>query len=109
MNDEEKSERVLKALLTRASPPEMRVGAEDRLMRIIRQTAQETNVVALPRRRANLMLWLGLPLAAALAAGIYIGSLQSFDRLVTGLEQAGLDIALPSGLEDEDDGLEDVT
>jgi anti-sigma factor RsiW len=109
MNDEEKSERVLKALLSRASPPQLPEGAEERLMRIVRQTQQENKVVALPRRRANALLWLGLPLAAALAAGIYVGSLQSFDRLVTGLEQAGLDIALPSGLEDEDDGLEDVS
>jgi hypothetical protein len=107
---DDRDERVLKALLAKASRPALPDGIEDRLMRRI-GADPAGNVVAFPSRRKPLALWLGLPLAASLAAGIFLGSQKSFDQLMQGFDSAsGLDVELPTGLEDQDDdSMDDLT
>lgn len=71
----------LDALLVHASPPPLPLGARQRLMAKLAQAdvagAAQENVVALrrPTSGASRLGWLaGLPLAASLALGIYLGS-----------------------------------
>jgi hypothetical protein len=65
--------------LKRASNPQAPLGAEDRLMAAIRNTPQQSNVVQLQPRAPNRNWLVGLPLAASLLLGIYLGSTTSFD------------------------------
>lgn len=108
---DERDEKILKALLARASKPPLPDGMEERLMKRIAAVSQESNVVSLAPRRRLSVLWIGLPLAASLAAGIFLGSQQSFDGVLTGYDSAsGLDVELPASIDDQDDdAMDDVT
>ena len=104
-SDNGKMEAALEKLLARATDPAVPPGAEDRLMAVIHGLGQQSNVVALqPRPRLN--RWaIGLPLAASLLLGIYLGTKESFDRYlpdsVMGLSLAGAtDDDISSGLDD---------
>jgi hypothetical protein len=108
---DEKDEKVLKALLARASKPRLPAGMEERLMKKVASVHQENNVVSFTSRRKLAGLWVGLSLAASLAAGIFLGTQQSFDNVMTGFDSAaGLDVELPTGLDDQDDdAMDDLT
>ena len=104
-SDNGKMEAALEKLLARATDPIIPAGAEDRLMATIRGTVQRPNVIAL-RPRPRLNRWaIGVPLAASLLLGIYLGTKESFDRYlpdsVMGLSLAGAtDDDISSGLDD---------
>jgi hypothetical protein len=107
---DERDEKVLKALLARADTPSLPAGAAERLMKAVTSTPQETNVIAFHPLRRSPLIWAGLALAASLAAGIVLGSQQSFDSLLPGFDSAfGLDIEVPSGLDVQDDATDSVT
>jgi hypothetical protein len=107
----EKDEKALRALLARASPPELPQDAERRLMATVASVPQTGNVVSLAdRRKPARMLWVGLPLAASVALGIFLGTQQMMDTLLPSFGSAGLNIELPSVLDDQDDGsLDDLS
>jgi hypothetical protein len=78
-NDETPMDEALEMLLKRATDPQVPKGAEARLMRAIQVAGQQSNVVPF-QPRAKFQGWaVGLPLAAALALGIYLGSQDTLD------------------------------
>ena len=77
--DETQVDAALEKLLKRATDPAMPAGAEARLMLAIQSVGQQVNVVPF-QPRPKIQSWtIGLPLAAALALGIYLGSKDTFD------------------------------
>jgi hypothetical protein len=96
---------VFEKLLQRASQPIVPDGAEHRVMAAIRAGDEPSNVVQFrPRRSAN--RWaIGLPLAASLLLGIYLGTRDTLDSYlpdsVIGATVAGAtDSDVSSGLDD---------
>jgi hypothetical protein len=80
--DSNDMDKAFDRLLKRASDPQVPDCAEERLMGIIRSTPQQSNVVAF-KPRARLQPWLvGLPLAASLALGIFLGTQGTLDNLM---------------------------
>ena len=72
--DSTEMDQALEKLLKRATDPAIPEGAQARLMAAIRAAEQHSNVVPF-QPRAGLQRWaVGLPLAASLALGIYVGS-----------------------------------
>jgi hypothetical protein len=77
--DENQMDAALAKLLKRATDPEVPAGAEARLMLAIQSAGQHVNVVPF-QPRSKMQGWaVGLPLAAALVLGIYLGSKDTFD------------------------------
>ena len=77
--DETQMDAALVKLLKRATDPSVPEGAEARLMLALQSVGQQSNVVPL-QPRPKIQNWaIGLPLAAALALGIYLGSKDTFD------------------------------
>lgn len=78
-NDESRMDAALEKLLKHATDPAVPEGAEARLMLAIQSAGQQVNIVPF-QPRARMQHWtIGLPLAAALALGIYLGSKDTFD------------------------------
>lgn len=100
-DDENKMDEALAKLLKRASDPQATLGAEDRLMAAIRNTPQQPNVVQLQPRARNRSWLIGLPLAASLLLGIYLGSTSSFDDYLPDNIVVGTsDVDASSGFDD---------
>jgi hypothetical protein len=82
--DETRMNAALDKLLKHATDPAVPEGAEARLMLAIQAAGQQSNVVPF-QSRAKLQSWaIGLPLAAALALGIYLGSQGTLDAYFPG-------------------------
>jgi hypothetical protein len=113
--DETQMDTALAKLLKRATDPSVPEGAEARLMLAIQSVEQQLNVVPF-QPRPKIQNWaVGLPLAAALALGIYLGSKDTFDAYfpdaITDEISADLSDSAPStGLDDAESYAEgDVT
>ena len=78
--DENQIDAALDRLLKRATDPAIPEGAEARLMAAIRLAEQRSNVVKL-QPRPRFQRWaVGIPLAASLALGIYLGAKGTLDN-----------------------------
>jgi hypothetical protein len=78
--DENQMDEALDRLLKRATDPAIPEGAEARLMVAIRVAEQQSNVVKL-QPRPRFQRWaVGIPLAASLALGIYLGAKGTLDN-----------------------------
>lgn len=113
--DETWMDAALDKLLKRATNPSVPEGAEARLMLAIQSVEQQSNVVPF-QPRPKIQSWtVGLPLAAALALGIYLGSKDTFDaylpEAITDETSADMSDSMPStGLDDAESYAEgDVT
>jgi hypothetical protein len=113
--DEIQMDAALAKLLKRATDPVVPEGAEARLMLAIQSVGQQLNVVPF-QPRPKMQSWtMGLPLAAALALGIYLGSKDTFDayfpEAITDETSADMSDSMPStGLDDAESYAEgDVT
>jgi hypothetical protein len=113
--DETRMDAALEKLLKRATDPVVPEGAEARLLLALQSVEQQVNVVPF-QPRGRMQRWtIGLPLAAALALGIYIGSKDTFDAYLPGAitdeSSADLSDSMPStGLDDAESYAEgDVT
>lgn len=102
----------LDGLLAQASTPPLPLGAKQRLMAKLSQVdgvaAAPPNVVPLrqPQSSGSRLGWLaGLPLAASLALGIYLGSADSLDSY---LPNAAYDLIAGSSGDEPLTGIEDV-
>ena len=112
--DETQMDAALEKLLKRATDPAVPDGAEARLMLAIQSVGQQGNVVPF-QSRPKIQNWtVGLPLAAALVLGIYLGSKDTFDAylpeaIIDGM--ADLSDSMPTtGLDDAESYAEgDVT
>jgi hypothetical protein len=92
----------LDVLLGEATRPQVNAGFEARLMAKLDQLPTST-VIAFPVKRKPLSTWLiGLPLAASLAAGIYLGANGSATSFLpsTALVATATDDAGSSGFDD---------
>ncbi len=103
--DSKQMDEALEKLLRRATDPAVPAGAEGRLMAAIRAGQQPANVVKFHPRPAYQRLAIGLPLAASLLLGIYLGSRGTLDRYmpesILGQTVAGAtDQDLSTGLDD---------
>jgi hypothetical protein len=77
--DETQMDAALVKLLKRATDPAVPEGAEARLMLALQSAARQSNVVPF-QPPPKMQGWtIGLPLAAALALGIYLGSSDTLD------------------------------
>ena len=113
--DETQMDAALKKLLKRATDPSVPEGAEARLMLALQSVEQQLNVVPF-QPRPRMQSWaVSLPLAAALALGIYLGSKDTFDAYfpdaITDEVSADMSDSVPStGLDDAESYAEgDVT
>ena len=113
--DETQMDAALEKLLTHATDPAVPAGAEARLMLAIQSVEPQVNVVPF-QSRPKIQSWtIGLPLAAALALGIYLGSKDTFDaylpEAITDGISADMSDSMPStGLDDAESYAEgDVT
>jgi hypothetical protein len=113
--DKNQMDEALERLLKRATDPSIPEGAEERLMLTIQSVRQQSNVVPI-RSRPKMQSWaVGLPLAAALVLGIYLGSRDTLDAYfpdaITDGISADLSDPIPStGLDDAESYAEgDVT
>ncbi len=104
-SENSKMDMVFGKLMQRASQPSVPVGAEGRVMAAIAATGKPSNVVQFaPHRTVN--RWaVGLPLAASLLLGIFLGAKGTLDNYlpdsVIGSTLAGAsDSDLSSGLDD---------
>ena len=110
-SDNRQMDEALRKLLKRATYPAIPDGAEARLMAAIQAVEQQTNVVAF-RPRSKYQRWaIGIPLAASLALGIYLGSKDTFDTYlpdgITGGTVADTSgTSPPSGLDDAESYVE---
>jgi hypothetical protein len=77
--DENQMDAALAKLLKCATDPAVPEGAEARLMQAVQSAEQQVNVVPLQPRPKTQGWAVGLPLAAALVLGIYLGSKDTFD------------------------------
>lgn len=78
--DENQMDTALDKLLKRATDPAIPEGAEARLIAAIQAAEQQSNVVKL-QPRPRIQRWaVGLPLAASLALGIYLGANGTLDN-----------------------------
>ena len=103
--DDTRMDAALGKLLARATDPAIPQGAEDRLMAAIRATGQQSNVVQLRRHPTSSRWTIGLPLAASLLLGIYLGSKDTFDSylpdsVIGSTLASGTDSEISSGLDD---------
>jgi hypothetical protein len=113
--DQSQMDAALEKLLKRATEPSVPEGAEARLMLAIQSVEQQLNVVPFQPRPSIHSWTIGLPLAAALALGIYLGSKDTFDAYlpdaITDEVSADMSDSMPStGLDDAESYAEgDVT
>jgi hypothetical protein len=113
--DETRMDAALEKLLKRATDPAVPDGAEARLMLAIRSVGQQVNVVPFHPRPGMQGWTMGLPLAAALALGIYLGSKDTFDAylpevIIAGVSADMADSMPTTGLDDAESYAEgDVT
>lgn len=112
MMPETMTDTELDALLAHASAPPLPLGAKQRLMAKLPHVdgvgAAPTNVVPLrrPQPKGSRLGWLaGLPLAASLALGIYLGSADSLDSY---LPNAAYELIAGSSGDEPLTGIEDV-
>ena len=78
--DENEMDAALDRLLKRATDPVIPEGAESRLMAAIQLAEPKSNVVKF-QPRPRFQRWaVGIPLAASLALGIYLGASGTFDN-----------------------------
>lgn len=91
----------LDRLLGLASPPPVGLGAKQRLMQKVQATA-----IRPPEQARSRLGWLaGIPLAASLALGIYLGNAGTDSSL---LPQFASDILADTALDETLSGIEDV-
>ena len=112
--DETQMDAALAKLLKRATDPAVPEGAEARLMLAIQSAGQQLNVVPFQPRPKTQGWAVGLPLAAALVLGIYLGSKDTFDAYLPDAITDGVadmsDSMPPTGLDDAESYAEgDVT
>ncbi len=113
--DETQMDAALEKLLKRATEPSVPEGAEARLMLVLQSVEQQLKVVPFQPRPKIQGCTIGLPLAAALALGIYLGSRDTFDayfpEAITDGISADMSDSMPStGLDDAESYAEgDVT
>lgn len=103
------SDRELDFLLAMAKQPELPPGFADRLQSKL-QVEPASNVIAFPQKQQHTTLrrgyWLSaIPLAASLAAGIYLGAMAELPAMLSGLEDAVASLSSDTGL---DLGIEDT-
>ncbi len=103
--DSNQMDAALDKLLKHATDPAIPEGAEARLMAAIRGMEQQPNVVKFQPRPKFHRWAVGIPLAASLALGIYLGSKDTFDAYfpdsIIGGTTADLSDSAPStGLDD---------
>ena len=78
--DNTQMDAALEKLLMRATDPAIPEGAEARLMATIRASTPQSNVVRF-QQRPKIQRWaIGVPLAASLVLGIYMGSRGTLDN-----------------------------
>ena len=103
--DSDQMDEGLAKLLKRATEPSIPEGAEARLMAAIQAIEQQSNVVVF-RPRPRLQHWaVGIPLAASLALGIYLGASGALDAyfpdsISDGTTADNSDSAPTTGLDD---------
>ena len=78
--DENQMDAALDRLLKRATDPAIPQGAEARLMAAIRTVEQQSNVVKFQPHQKIQSWAVGIPLAASLALGIYLGARGTLDN-----------------------------
>ena len=79
-SDNNQTDKALEKLLKRATDPAIPEGAEARLMAAIQSVEPQSNVVSF-RPNPRFQRWaVGLPLAASLVLGIYLGSKGTLDN-----------------------------
>ena len=103
--DNNQLDQALEKLLKRATDPAIPEGAEARLMAAIRLAAPQSNVVKFPSRPKFQRWTIGVPLAASLALGIYLGSKDTLDTYLPDSIMGGTvadtsDLNPSSGLDD---------
>ena len=104
-SDNKQIDAALEKLLKRATDPAIPEDAEARRMAVIQAVEQKSNVVTF-RPRSKYQRWaIGIPLAASLALGIYLGSKDTFDTYLPDSIMSGTladtsDLAPSSGLDD---------
>ena len=113
-DDELMSDRDLDILLSHASTPGLPLGAKARLLAKLEEQKAMSNVVPLREvetQRSRLGWLAGLPLAASLAFGIYLGSAGSLESILPTAAYeliAGVNIDAPvTGIEDVESLSED--
>lgn len=103
MTKEPFSDQELELLLNRAKQPQLPRGFAERLQAKL-QAEPASNVVAFPQRlqpsSSRRGYWLSaLPLAASLAAGIYLGTMGELPAMFAGLEDVVASLSGDTGLE----------
>jgi hypothetical protein len=109
MTKEPFSDRDLELLLNKAMQPELPHGFAERLQAKLLAEAK-SNVITFPQKRiqpapSRRGYWLSaIPLAASLAAGIYLGTMAELPSMFSGLQDAmaslSNDTSLDLGIED---------
>lgn len=104
------TDKELDALLAHASMPPLPAGARERVMERVAREAAAPNVIVFPRRApvpqpARLGWLAGLPLAASLALGIYLGSGGTFGNV---LPSTAYEILAGGSSDDSITGIEDI-
>jgi hypothetical protein len=109
MTKEPFSDRELELLLNKAQQPQLPHGFAGRLQAKL-TTEATSNVIAFPQKKiqptsSQRGYWLSaIPLAASLAAGIYLGTMAELPSLFSGLQDAmaslSNDTSLDLGIED---------
>ena len=105
MGNGEMDDKSLDQILGLASQPELSSDFESRLMVILpEQTKPSAQVIAFPRRKPPNVWVMGLPLAACLVLGVWLGATgEATDILpvsTTASAMATADPLLPSGIDD---------
>jgi hypothetical protein len=103
MTKEPFSDRELELLLNKATQPELPSGFAERLQEKL-QLEPASNIIAFPQRQQHAPsrrgYWLSaIPLAASLAAGIYLGTLGELPAMFAGLEDVVASLSGDTGLE----------
>lgn len=110
MTKEPFSDRELELLLSKASQPQLPHGFAERLQAKL-TTEAESKVIAFPQKKIQTAqsqrgFWLSaIPLAASLAAGIYLGTMGELPAIFSGLQDAVASLSTDTGL---DLGIEDT-
>jgi hypothetical protein len=110
MTKEPFSDRELDLLLSKAKQPQLPLGFAERLQAKL-TTEATSNVIAFPQKRiepapSRLGFWFSaVPLAASLAAGIYLGAMGELPAMFSGLQDAVASLSADTGL---DLGIEDT-
>jgi hypothetical protein len=103
--DNNRSEdREIRAVLARASEPQLPAGAADRLMARLAAESQERRVIAFaPRPRRSRPFWryaAAVPLAASLALGIWLGANGRMDFMMPSAVTGGVALSDDTPVDD---------